>query len=80
MRNKNGFFICLNCSRKFLLQVTFENHKENSHKPGEELKQDHIMKNGVITRERQNSTVAFANPFPHQKSAQKTVSFQMSRL
>ena len=62
VRNKNGFFICQNCSRKFLLQVTFENHKENSHKPEEELKQDHIMKNGVITRERQNSTVAFANP------------------
>ena len=60
---KSGLFLCHNCPRKFLLQVVFENHLKNSHKPEEELKPDHIMKNGVIKIENQNSTVSFANPY-----------------
>ena len=69
--NKNGLFFCQNCPRKFLLQVVFENHTKNAHKPEEELKQDHIMKNGVIKIEKQNSTVSFANPYLKEVSRNK---------
>ena len=69
--NKNGLFLCQNCPRKFLLQVVFSNHLKNSHKPEEELKQDHIMKNGVLQIEKQNSTVSFANPYLKEESRNK---------